>query len=230
MADSLVPRESFRETKEEQVARVATGFPDMEKKLPHHIGSRWNIPFFDNVSSFFGHRNVLAKEVNPANDVVWLLDNTAYRPVREDSNSLQLWEAEFVVAYFTKDSGKDVSAWVAEIASRIGLREQGDDRAGAEATIAKRLIPFVNTIQPARFMHVRFPDSKTQKLGPGGRNAISSGIVGPLGKHNDGESLEITAAPPEIAPHGSMLMHFAQPQGWTVISGELTDFLQASNA
>ncbi|MCJ1477076.1 hypothetical protein MMC13_005747 [Lambiella insularis] len=210
--------QSFRETEDEQETRNATNFPEMEKKLPRHIGSRFNIPFIDNASSFLGHENMLAKEVDPATDVVWLLDNTAYRPVQHDSSSPQPWEAEFVAAYFTKDSGKDVSTWVAEIADRIGLGKKGDTGAEAEATIAKRLIPFVNTIQPARFMRVEFPNGETQKLGPGGRNGISSEIVGTMGEHEDRESLEISAVPPEVAPHRSMLMHFAQPHGWTVVS------------
>ena len=213
--------QSFLETEDERETRRAEGFSDVEEQLPKHIGSRFNIPFVDNISSLFGKKNVLAQEVDPENDIVWLLDNTAYRPVGEHVSGTQPWEAEFVAAYFTKDSGKDVSVWVAEIADRIGLEEKGDDRAKVEATIAERLIPFVNTIQPARFVNVKFHDGEVQKLGPGGHNAISSEIIGTMGEHKDGETLEITAVPPKAAPHGSMLMHFAEPHGWTVISGRV---------
>ena len=211
----------FQETEDEHEARDAAGFPDVEESLPKHIGSRFDIPFLDNITSFFGDKNILAQEVNPQEDIVWLLDNTAYRPVLDRPEECPPWEAEFVVAYFTKDSGKDVSGWVAEIAETLGLGQQGDNRAEEEATIAKRLIPFVNTIQPARFVNVRFPDGEVQKLGPGGRNAISSETVGTMGSHQNGATLEVTAIPPEVAPHGSMLMHFAEPQGWTVVSGKL---------
>ncbi|MCJ1402877.1 hypothetical protein MMC11_006098 [Xylographa trunciseda] len=211
-------QERFQETEEEREARNAAGFPGVEKSLPKHIGSRFNIPFLDNITSFFGNKNVLAQEVNPKDDVVWLLDNTAYRPVLDNSGERPPWEAEFVAAYFTRDSGKDVSGWVAQIADRLGLGQQGDNRAEEEATITERLIPFVNTIQPARFVHLRFPNGETQKLGPGGRNAISSDIVGTMSNHSDGATLEVTAVPSEVAPHGSMLMHFAEPRGWTVIS------------
>ncbi|MCJ1391674.1 hypothetical protein MMC18_004539 [Xylographa bjoerkii] len=208
----------FQETEGEREARDAAGFPDVEQSLPRHIGSRFNIPFLDNITSFFGNKNVLAQEVDVKEDVVWLLDNTAYRPVLSDPGGCPPWEAEFVAAYFTRDGGKDVSGWVAEIADRLALGQQGDNRAEEEATIMERLIPFVNTIQPARFVNVRFPNGEIQKLGPGGRNAISSDIVGTMGDHHNGATLEVTAIPPEVAPHGSMLMHFAEPQGWTVVS------------
>ena len=224
MAANL-PNLAFRETEGEREARDAAGFPDVEDTLPKHIGSRFNIPFIDNITSFFGDKNVLAQEVDPKEDVVWLLDNTAYRPVLGTSDECQPWEAEFVAAYFTRDSGKDVSGWVAEIAQSLGLGQQGDDRAAEEATIAKRLVPFVNTIQPARFVHVRLPNGETQKLGPGGRNAISSEIVGTMDRHKDGTTLQITAVPPEVAPHGPMLMHFAEPHGWTVVSGKVESWL-----
>ncbi|MCJ1432487.1 hypothetical protein MMC27_001844 [Xylographa pallens] len=208
----------FQETEGEREARDAAGFPDVEGSLPKHIGSRFNIPFLDNVTSFFGNKNVLAQEVDPKEHVVWLLDNTAYRPVLGSSEERPPWEAEFVAAYFTRDSGKDVSGWVAEIADRLGLGQHGDNRTEEMATISKRLIPFVNTIQPARFVNVRFPNGETQKLGPGGRNAISSDIVGTMGNHKDGATLAVTAIPPEVAPYGPMLMHFAEPHGWTVVS------------
>ncbi|MCJ1286161.1 hypothetical protein MMC26_005506 [Xylographa opegraphella] len=214
---NIVQRQ-FHETESEREARTAAGFPDVEGSLPKHIGSRFDIPFLDNVTSFFGHKNVLAQEVDPKKEVVWLLDNTAYRTVSGTSEERPPWEAEFVVAYFTRDSGKNVSGWVAGIADTLALGKQGENRAETEATIAERLIPFVNTIQPARFVNVRFPDGDTQKLGPGGRNAISSDIVGTTGDHKDGATLQITAIPPDIAPHGSMLMHFAEPRGWTVVS------------
>ncbi|MCJ1318647.1 hypothetical protein MMC15_003977 [Xylographa vitiligo] len=220
MADNPrnLAQRKFQETEGEREARNAAGFPDFEDSLPKHIGSRFNIPFIDNITSFFGNKNVLAQEVDPQEDIVWLLDNTAYRPVLDTSEERPPWEAEFVAAYFTRDSGKDVSGWVAEIADSLGLGQQGDNRAEEEATIAERLVPFVNTIQPARFVNVRFPNGETQKLGPGGRNAISSDIVGTMGNHKDRATLEVTAIPPEVAPHGSMLMHFAEPQGWTVVS------------
>ena len=219
----------FAESPADYETRRAEGFQEVEPDLPQHIGSRFNIPFLDNVSSFLGEHNVLAQEVNPADDCVWLLDNTAYRPVQTGFTETGLWEVEFVAAYFAAHSGKDVSEWVAAIADRIGLGSQGESRAEGEATIAKRLEPFVRTIRPARFVHIKFPDGETQKLGPGGRNAISSQIIGTTGHHREGEAVEVQAVPPEVAPHGSMLTHFAELEGWTVISGTLLQMIACFN-
>ena len=213
-------QQKMAETLGDYETRSQEGFQEAEKDLPQHIGSRLNIPFADNVSSILGKHNPLAQAVDPATDVVWLLDNTAYRPVHAYPHQPQPWQAEFVAAYFVKNSGKDLSKWVADIADKIGLGKDGEDRAEGEAIIAKRLQPFVDTIQPARYVHVTFPTGDVQKLGPGGRNAISSHIVETVGEHNDGDKMTINAEPPEVAIHGAMVTHFAAPEGWAVISGE----------
>ena len=212
-------RQDFQETSEEHDAREQGGFPNVERDLPQHIGSRLNIPYVDNLTSFLGTNNPLAQPVDPATHVVWLLDNTAYRPLHRDTNKPGPWQAEFVAAYFARNSGKDVSKWVANIAEKIGLGQHGENKAEGEATIAHRLQPFVDTIRPSCFLHVSFPNGEVEKLGPGGRDAISSQIIGTMGQHNDGEKMQVTAIPPEVAPHGPMLIHFAEVEGWAVISG-----------
>jgi len=219
--DTSQAKQVLTETETERETRKAEGFQNVESQLPRHIGSRLNIPFLDNLTSFLGKRNMLAHEVDPATELVWLLDNTAYRPVRSGSANPGPWEAEFVAAYFAKHSGKDASEFVADIADKIGLGGEGEDRAEGEATIAKRLQPFVRAIRPARYVNVKLPSGQLQKLGPGGRNAISSEIVGIKSEHVGGSTIEVAPAHPELAPHGSMLTHFAEPEGWAVISGKL---------
>ena len=167
----------MHETEGDREFRDGAGFPGVERELPQHIGSRFNIPFVDNVTSLLGEHNPLAKAVDPDQDIVWLLDNTAYRPVHALSHDPQPWEAEFLAAYFAKDSGKDVSKWVATIADKIGLgQNDGMDKEEGEATIAKRLQPFVDTIRPARYVEATFPNGDIEKLGPGGTDAISKQI------------------------------------------------------
>ena len=212
---------AMQETLDDSRTREAEGFPDVEKDMPKNIGSRSNIPIVDNLSSYLGPRNPLAQEVNPATEVVWLLDNTAYRPVHHYPHRPQPWQAEFVAAYFEKDSGKDLSGWVADIANKLGLGKDGENVQDAEATIARRLVPFTQTIRPARFVNISFPNGDMQKLGPGGRDAISSQMVGTMRDHHDGDTIQVHTVPSELAPFGSMTTYFAEPEGWAVISGRL---------
>ena len=211
----------MQETPDDFRTRRAEGFPDAEEDMPKHIGSRSNIPVVDNLSSFLGEHNPLAQEVDPATEVVWLLDNTAYRPAHRFPHKPQPWQAEFIAAYFVKDSGKDLSEWVVHIANKLGLGQKGENIDDVKATIAERLLLFAQTIQPARFVTVSFPNGDVQKLGPGGRDAISSQIVGTMGDHHDGDTVIVKTIPSELAPHGSMTTHFAEPEGWAVISGKL---------
>ena len=211
-----------QETIQDRKSRDAEALPLAERLLPQRIASRFTFPFKDNLSSYLGEHNPLAETADPAKDTVWLFDNTAYRPVHFYPHAPQPWQAEFVAAYFVKDSGKDVSKWVADIADKIGLGKKGEDREEGEKVIAQRLTLFAQTIQPARSVNVKFPDAGMRKLGPGSRNAISSQIVGVEGSFKNGDSVGIGAVPREVAPYGEMITRFAEPEGWAVISGYYT--------
>ena len=213
-------RQVMEETSGDRETRKDGNFAKVEGGLPKHIGSRGNIPMLDNVSSLLGKRNPLAKDVDPATEEVWLLDNTAYRPVHIYPHAPQPFQAEFVAAYFKKNTGIDVSKAVADIADKIGLgKDDGVDVPAAEKIIAERLLPFVQTIAPARSVNVKFPSNTVHKLGPGGRSAVSEHLVVAIGDHKNGESASIPAVPPDVCPYGPMLTHFADPEGWAVISG-----------
>ena len=213
----------MEETTLDRETRTAGDFEKAENALPKQIGSRSNISWMDNISSYLGASNPLAKKVNPKTEEVWLLDNTAYRPVHILPHGPQSYQAEFVAAYFKKDTGKDWSKTVANIADVIGLKQQGEDRAQTEKTIAHRLLPFVQTIAPARSVDVKFPDGSIHRLGPGGRSAVSDQTVVFSAEHKDGESVSIPAVPAEVTQHGPMLTHFAAPEGWLFVSGTETE-------
>jgi len=209
-------RQVMEETSGDRETRKAGKFLQAEDGLPKDIGSRFNIPMFDRLTSYLGARNPLAKDVDPATEEVWLLDNTAYRPVHVYPHAPQPFQAEFVAAYFKKHTGTDVSKAVADIADKIGLK--GPDKTSAEATIAERLQPFVQTIAPARSVNITLPNNTTCKLGPGGRSATSEQLISSLPDPTDNQPLTISAATTTLTPHGPMLTHYAEPTGWAIIS------------
>ena len=211
-------RQFLEETGVERESRSDGGFSSIEKSLPRDMGSAFSIPLVDKVFSYLGTHNPVARNIDPKSEVVWLFDNTAYRPVHFYQHAEQPWQAEYVVAYFQKNAGKDVSDAVANIADKIGLGEKGAKRAEGERTISERLRLFVGTIAPARSVNVRFPNGP-KRLGPAGRSAISETLISDLGQHQDGDSISLQPIPPESAPHGPMTTHFAAPEGWMVISG-----------
>ena len=100
-------RQGVEETAQDRETRSAGDFRKTEKSLPTHLSSRLKIPLVDNVSSYLGGRNPLAKNVDPETEIVWLLDNTAYRPVHVYPHQPQPWQAEFVAGFFKRHVSKD---------------------------------------------------------------------------------------------------------------------------
>lgn len=165
--------------------------PDLATKLLSHLGT-WNpVP----------HRIT-------DNDTVWLLDNTAYRTADNE------WQAEFVAAEFDKSTGAEVSKVGAEVAEKIGI-----GKGSAQETIIRdRLIPFVQAVLPARVVKVDFAKQVELKLGPSGRNGISSDIRA-LPEFGNGEVVPSQADVPQQT-NGILEMNtvYAEPEGWGLIS------------
>jgi len=113
----------------------------------------------------------------------------------------------------------EVSTVVADIAERVGLGK-GDKE---EDTIKERLMPFMQSILPGRIVNVDFDGVEPLKLGPGGRNAISSDIKKLPSSYKDGDVIACFAAVPNQT-NGLLQMDtaFAEPEGWGVISGKST--------
>jgi hypothetical protein len=162
------------------------------------------------VLSYLGSYNPLGKQITD-NDTVWLLDNTAFRNPKTGE-----WQAEFVAAVFDKDTGLEVSTVVADIAEKVGLGQGGKQ----EQTIKERLMPFMQSILPGRIVNVEFAGVKQLKLGPGGRNAISSDVKKLPSSYKDGDVITSFAKVPKET-NGVLQMDtaFAEPEGWGVISG-----------
>ncbi|CAI7580890.1 unnamed protein product [Penicillium glandicola] len=177
------------------------------------------ISFF---SSFLGPKNPLAHPADPHKQTVWLLDNTAYQPVNDETDENQLcWHAEVVACIFETEGRKDVGNLVAAIADHIGLDGEmgGDDE--ARRRIAERVQPFLNHVSPARTVTLQVPISRpgqSHGLGPSDRNGLVSQTVdmGEVGMY-DGAVVR-----PRLLDFGdeavSMSTTFAEPEGWLVVS------------
>lgn len=212
-------RQILEETRGDRRTRTAEGFQSTEHGLPRLV-SPFDIPLTQNISSYLGTLNPLAGPIDPKTESVWLLDATAYRPQHPYRHSQQPWQAEIRAACFKKGTGRDVSKVVADIADKVGLKEgDGEVRERGEKTIAERLQPFMDAVAPARWVEVKLPDGKVQKLGPGGRSATIQQTVALRGEHRDGDVIEVDAVREEVTPHGPMEVGFAEPEGWMVISG-----------
>jgi hypothetical protein len=160
--------------------------------------------------SYLGSNNPLPAEI-AADDVVWLMDNTAFRDAKG------AWQAEFVAAAFDKQPSARVLDIVGEIAHKVGLSKGAKE----EETIERRIGPFVMEVLPGRRIRVNFGRRTQLKLGPGGRNGISSDLV-KLPDLRGGSVVRSTAdVPIEVTGLLGMKTLFAEPEGWAVISGNV---------
>ena len=152
---------------------------------------------------------------------MWLLNNTAYKPINDNTGKQEPWQAEFVACYFQKGR-KDITSTVSKIADQIGL----DGKVGSEAEIRKRIEerirPFVLAIGPARTVDVTIPSPDAQgsphkrTLGPSNSNGISSQLLLTGGTDSvDGKTVSCTSVGfPEMQNE----LRFAAPEGWTIVS------------
>jgi hypothetical protein len=143
-------------------------------------------------------------------DAVWLFDNIAFRGQNGG------WQAEFIAAVFAQHPSCKVVDVVSELADKIGLSDGERD----EETIEERIMPFLMDIKPGRVVDASFGDDDQLRLGPGGRNGISSEIK-TLPAAYAGDVVFTDADVPKGA-NGLLQMktQYTEPDGWAVISGK----------
>ena len=199
---------------QERQTRSAAPFEDMERSLPS-LPCRTPTTLIDNLTSYLGARNPFWHAFDQTTDGLWLFDNTAFR----SPHFPHQWTAEYVAAYFRKDSGLNIGEVVADLAEKLGFVRGSQE----EATVRQRLQPFVDAILPARTVEVAIGGEERNRLrlGPGGRDGISSDEVKiPGGKQfKDGQTILSHAV---TSPPTKMATRFAEPEGWAVISGRST--------
>lgn len=186
-------------------------FDETEHDLPDFSPFTAALSYTDkaaNVLSYLGKKNPFARSITEK-DTVWLLDNTAYRNEKTGK-----WEAEFISAAFSQDSSCTVIDAVSSIAGKIDLDESDPNY----PTIEERIRPFVQDIKPGAQVNALQGGNAPIKLGPGGRNGISSDVKRISGS-TDGTLVPTFAKVPEGA-NGILEMKtfYAEPEGWGVIS------------
>ncbi|KAK0638930.1 hypothetical protein B0T16DRAFT_234868 [Cercophora newfieldiana] len=192
----------------ESRTRSDHGFPDAEASLLN-IGSAKvsKVSKIRDLLSYLGKNNPLPTPVHK-NDVVWLFDNVAYRGPSGE------WQAEFVSATFAgKVPAKFVDV-VGDIADAVGLAK-GD---AEEAIIERRIVPFVLDILPGKQVKVSHDGKFSLKLGPGGRNGISSDIKKLPPPPKNGVAESSADVPQGTLGILDMKTVYAEPEGWSIIS------------
>lgn len=191
-------------------ARKARRFEETEAALP--LLKIASLPAqllnVTNVLAHLGRRNPLARQVTK-DDVVWMLDNVAFKPGRFNS-----WQAEFVTAVFERESKERLVDLVGVIARIIGLADEAQEF----ETLEERLLPFVWDLRPGRKLTAVHSD-KRLALGPTGPNGIAGDVV-KLPAGEPGALAKTHASVPQgVTGMLSSWTYFAEPEGWSVVSG-----------
>jgi hypothetical protein len=231
IAKDKSPQQMLMQSEEapmETASRRSAGFDTIENKLDVKRFSLQDAFQLDKVSGkFLGQHNPFAKKANPKDNIVWLFDNTAYRPVHSSSTDAQPWQAEFVASYFKKGR-KEAGKLVSNIADLIGIDGQvGEGNAEARKLIEERAEPFIHAVAAARSVDVTLPirdqsdgqaHSHVLSLGPSDNNGISSQVFPTGGDDSlDGRTITVTSVGDEF-PLCKARMRFAGPEGWGIIS------------
>ncbi|GAO15036.1 hypothetical protein UVI_02027430 [Ustilaginoidea virens] len=191
--------------------RKEKGFDDIESGLT--LAKSSSIPLAQDKSGFTGwldRLNIFRPFSKPVteDDVVWLLDNTAYR-----SSQSQAWQAEFVAAVFEREDKQKLMDMVTGVVRAVGLADDAAER----KTVEERLLPFLWNVRPARTIAATH-QSKQLKLGPSNVNGISSNVF----KVSDSSGGSLVKMSAEIGGGqgsiASMQTYYAGDDGWGIIS------------
>lgn len=174
--------------------------------------------------------------IDPANDYVWILDNTAFRSasvqeckVSQDANDQNRsptqthtdpstaapWQAEYVATYFAKRSGKELALVVGELAKKLDLAKSDP----ARATVEQRIRPFVDTVLPRRTVKISVGGNGSQTLGPSSTQGISSAVLN-LPPNIPSTTVQNTVTGASTTDPNFLAGEtiFAEPTGWGLIS------------
>lgn len=198
--------------------RQQNKFDEFEKDLPDPRSAAYKMSSpkseyssgfsIGNIVKKIGDLNPLGKNVSK-DDIVWLLDNTAFR----ESRIRRQWQAEYVAAVFERDPDIKLADIVSGIAHKIGLADDAKER----ATIEERILPFLWDIRMVRIVKVGI-NGKTLKMTPTNVNGISTEVM-KIPSADKGEIMKSTAqVPAGVTGLLEAQTFYAGPEGWGIIS------------
>lgn len=201
----------LRTRKEHKFDEVEAGLPD-----PTAASLRLSQLSVTNIFDRIGNLNPFGRPVANG-DIVWLLDNTAFK-----HSMLGSWQAEFVAAIFERDPKCKVADIVSGIASSVGLADDAVER----KTIEERIMPFLWDVRTARIVKAAH-NGKELKLGPTSVNGISTEVL-KVSSSDKGSFVKAAANIPQgVDGITQMQTYYAGAEGWGIISGECSKILHS---
>ncbi|KAG6059204.1 hypothetical protein E4U32_004179 [Claviceps aff. humidiphila group G2b] len=162
------------------------------------------------ITSWLVKLNIFRPFAKPVsdNEIVWLLDNTAFK-----CPCAGVWQAEFVAAVFKRQDKLKVIDMVSSVLRAVGLTDDAPER----KRIEERVLPFLWDICPGKIV-TAVQQSSTLNLGPSSANGLSLKLVAvPNSKTGSlvGASSKLGGG---IGSITEMQTFYAGEDGWGVIS------------
>ncbi|POR34997.1 Phosphatidate phosphatase APP1 [Tolypocladium paradoxum] len=195
--------------------RKENKFDEVESSLPDPRVPRLEATHLLNLSGLLnrlGNLNPFGKGVT-SEDLVWLLDNTAFKSSPRGASSP--WQAEFVAAVFEREAKGRVADMVAGVARAMGLADDAEER----KTVEERVMPFLWDIRPARTITAVQAQHGTQlRLGPTNLNGLSSNVLRVPSSSKGSLVKTSTRLGGGEGAIVDMQTYYAGPDGWGIIS------------
>ncbi|KAG5977161.1 hypothetical protein E4U55_007007 [Claviceps digitariae] len=193
--------------------RKARNFEELESSLQEAKSSK--VPLAQGkpkLTSWLQKLNIFRPFAKPVtdNEIVWLLDNTAFRTCRAG-----IWQAEFVAAIFEREDKQKLVDMVSAVVRALGLTEDTSER----STIEERVLPFLWDVCPARTVIAEQQSSKL-KLGPSNINGLSSNMMDIPNSEMGSLVMTSTKLGGGRGSITNMQTYYAGEDGWGIISDD----------
>ncbi|KAG6043335.1 hypothetical protein E4U39_004666 [Claviceps sp. Clav50 group G5] len=189
--------------------RKAQEFAKVESSLQEAQSTNFPQGKLD-ITSWLNKLNIFRLFARPVsdNEIVWLLDNTAFK-----CPCAGIWQAEFVAAVFKRKDKPKVIDMVTSVLRAVGLTDDAPER----RRIEERVLPFLWDICPGKIVTAVQQSSKLN-LGPSSANGLSSKLVAVPNSQTGSLVRVSTKLGGGIGSITEMQTFYAGKDGWGVIS------------